>query len=400
MRDSLKSMRLVITSHVVHYGNRGALFAYGPYAREIDLWADLFKEVVIASPYIESEPPGDCLAFSRPNISISPQRMAGGETLRAKLWLALSMPVMIVGLARALWRADAIHVRCPGNLGLLGCCLAPLLSRRLVAKYAAQWNPAVNEPWSARFQKFVLRSRWWRGPVTVYGEWPGQPRHVVPFFTSLLSGEHLQRARQASLRPRNGRPLRILYTGRLSTSKNVDSVIHSVAEAKSKGCELALTIVGTGPERPHLESLVRESGLSGLVDFTGGITFASVIDRLEQADVLVLTSETEGWPKSIAEGMAFGLVCIGANRGFVPEMLAEGRGLVVEPGNRQALSALLVDIAQHPETYGEMRTKAAAWAQRFSLEGLREAIHQLLVKHWAIDLPSAPSEVPCSSRQT
>jgi hypothetical protein len=43
--------------------------------------------------------------------------------------------------------ADAIHVRCPGNLGVL---LAPLFTRRLVAKYAGQWNGHHGERFALR----------------------------------------------------------------------------------------------------------------------------------------------------------------------------------------------------------------------------------------------------------
>src|SRR5205807_1598271 len=91
----LGEMRLVVVSHVVHYRFEGRLFAYGPYAREILLWAELFGEIAIASPCREERPPADCLAFDTDNISIMPQKEAGGETLRAKLALLLALPAMI-----------------------------------------------------------------------------------------------------------------------------------------------------------------------------------------------------------------------------------------------------------------------------------------------------------------
>src|SRR6185437_11672977 len=114
-------------------------------------------------------PPGDCLAFERENISIDPQIEAGGNGFSDKLALAASVPAMVFGLARAMRQAGAIHVRCPGNLGLIGALLAPIFSRRLIAKYAAQWRGGDGIPLSAKFQRAILRSRWWRGPVTVYG---------------------------------------------------------------------------------------------------------------------------------------------------------------------------------------------------------------------------------------
>jgi glycosyltransferase involved in cell wall biosynthesis len=374
-------MRLLITSHVIHYNHQGRLYAYGPYAREIDQWADLFSDVQIASPCRRQTPPGDCLPFERRNITILPQKEAGGETLWAKLGLIASIPSMMISLARAMRRADAIHVRCPGNLGLIGAILAPLFSRRVIAKYAAQWNGGAGEPFSARLQRAILRSSWWKGPVTVYGNWPGSPRHVIPFFTSLLTADQIDRARQSAARDRRGPGLRLLYTGRLSKAKNVDVLLRAAARVRAAGHDVTATIIGTGPERESLGALASSLGIADRVEFTGGIAFEQVIDHLAAADVLVLASETEGWPKSIAEGMAFGLACIGSNVGFVPQML-EGRGFAVAPRDEDALTAALLKIAESPDRLAGMRQSAAVWAQRYSLEGLRDALRDLMTEWW------------------
>lgn len=374
-------MKLLITSHVIHYQHAGRLYAYGPYAREIDQWADLFAEIEIASPCRFQAPPGDCLAFQRGNIRILPQKEAGGETFAAKLGLILSIPAMAVGLTRAMRRADAIHVRCPGNLGLIGVIMAPLFSRRLIAKYAAQWNGGDGEPFSARLQRAILRSRWWRGPVTVYGAWPNSPRHVIPFFTSLLTAEQLGRARASALRERRGPGLRLLYTGRLSKAKNVDVLLRAASRVRAAGHDVSVAVVGEGPERGALQQLAAAQGIAQHVEFTGGLPFEAVIRHLEQADVLVLASETEGWPKSIAEGMAFGLACIGSNIGFVPQML-QGRGFTVAPRDEDALTAALLEIANSPDRLAPMRQAAASWAQRYSLEGLRDALRDLMDEWW------------------
>jgi glycosyltransferase involved in cell wall biosynthesis len=290
---------------------------------------------------------------------------------------------MAWGLARAMRSADAIHVRCPGNLGLIGAILAPLFSRRIIAKYAAQWNGGDGEPLSARLQRAILRSNWWKGPVTVYGAWPGSPRHVIPFFTSLLTAEQIERARESAARARRGPELRALYTGRLSKAKNVDVLLRAVARARAAGHSVSTVIVGEGPERGSLESLAGELGIAASTTFTGGLPFEQVIDHLAAADVLALVSETEGWPKSIAEGMAFGLACIGSNIGFVPQML-EGRGIAVTPRDEDALTAALLRVAESPDRLGPMRQEAAEWAQRYSLEGLRDALLKLMREWWRL----------------
>ena len=376
-------MRLLIVSAAIHYEFDGRLCGYGPYAREIDIWADLFDEVVITAPCRKQEPPGDYTAFTRTNISILPQKEVGGNSIRAKLRLLASTPELVCGLGWEMRRADAIHVRCPGNLGLLGAILAPLFTRYLVAKYAGQWN-CQTEVWTVRLQQSILRSRWWRGPVTVYGVWPNQPAHVVPFFTSVLSEKQLERARLAAQNRTPRSPLQVIYVGRLSRSKNVDVLLAALARLKEEGVHFACRIVGEGPERRNLEALSEGLHLSDRVEFTGGVAFENVLEFLERADILVLASETEGWPKAIVEGMVFGLICIGSDRGIVPKMLGDGRGFVAPPGDVDALFQILRKIAGAPEQYNEMRLRARAWARQYSLDSLRSALRDLLVEHWEV----------------
>jgi glycosyltransferase involved in cell wall biosynthesis len=381
--DSVK--KLLIISSAIHYRHDGRLFSYTPYAREIDLWADLFPELIIAAPCRETAPPPDCSPFSRSNISICPQKETGGDSFGAKLKQMISLPALISGLCGAMLRADAIHVRCPGNLGLLGAVFAPVFSRRLVAKYAGQWTGYPGEPLTWRWQRALLRSRWWRGPVTVYGDWPNQPPHVIPFFTSMLDETQAERARMAAARRKiDGKTLRVLFVGRLSAAKNVNAILDAVALLRTRGVRVECDIVGEGPERARLERQVEELGISDRVNFAGGVDFNQVLDFYERADALTLVSETEGWPKAIAEAMAFGLVCIGSDRGLIPKMLSDGRGILVPPGDAKALASALRDIVENPSQYAEMSRRASEWGAQYSLEGLGRAIGKLLAERWRI----------------
>jgi glycosyltransferase involved in cell wall biosynthesis len=111
-----------------------------------------------------------------------------------------------------------------------------------------------------------------------------------------------------------------------------------------------------------------------------------VLDQYERADVIVLASQTEGWPKALAEGMTFGLVCIGSNRGLIPHMLEDGRGITVPPGDAKSLADALQRVIDAPDNFQLMRERAAGWAQAYSLEGLRHAVRALLMAHWKVAL--------------
>jgi len=386
--------KLLVVSHVRHYRQGATLFAYAPYAREIDIWADLFPQLLIAAPLLEMAPPEDCIPFTRQNIHILPQQITGGDTLPAKARQILTLPWLIWDLSWAMRQTNAVHVRCPGNLGLLGILLAPFFTRYMIAKYAGSWKGYPRESLSYRLQRALLKSAWWRGPVTVYGRWPNQPRNVVSFFTSVMTGEQIARARSAASRKKFGNPLRILYVGRLSREKNVDKLLEAVAKLKALSVSLDCTVIGVGPMRSTLEALVAEQDITDRVRFAGGVDFGQVLDFYEQADIVVLASETEGWPKAVTEAMAFGLVCIGSDQGWMRDILGDGRGIVVPAGDVQALAKTLQQIAQTPESYKEMSERASAWAQNFSLEGMQEALRNLLETRWQISIE--PSYQPAT----
>ena len=388
--------RLLVVSHVLHYRHGGKLYAYGPYAREIDVWADLFPELVIAAPCRNDPPPGDWVAFTRPNILIAPQREAGGDNWQAKVKQVLMLPRLVGDLRRTMRAADAIHVRCPGNLGVLGVLLAPLFSRRLVAKYAGQWNGYPGERFALRLQRSVLRSRWWHGPVTVYGVWPNEPKHVIPFFTSMMTDEMVRRAATVAKRKAMGRPLRVLFSGRLAREKRVAALLEAAKILVERGVALEVALVGGGAEEAALRKQTEDLGLQNLVKFVGSVSFETSLEWYEWAHCLVLPSaNSEGWPKAIAEGMCYGLVCMGVEHGQVPRML-EGRGIVLKSGTPREIADALQRVAERPQEFEEMRGKASLWARQYSLDGLREALRDLLNRHWGVSLPSPKT---CRSQQ-
>jgi glycosyltransferase involved in cell wall biosynthesis len=383
--------KLLVVSHVIHYEYEGKLHAYGPYSREIDIWADLFSEVVIASPCRHTKPPGDCLPFDRPNISITPQIEAGGDHWFAKLKQILLLPIIFWRLSLAMWKADAIHVRCPGNLGLFGCILAPLFSRYRIAKFAGQWNGYRRETKTVRLQRMLLKSRWWGAPVTVYGYWPNQPSHIIPFFTSMMTTEQVRHAVLSAKNKILHQPLRILFSGRLVPEKRISTLIEALALAKQSGLDFEATIVGDGIERAALEEKVKLNELENDVRFIGALPFDESLRWNEWADCLVLPSQnSEGWPKVIAEAMCYGVVCIGVDHGQVGRML-EGRGFLLPHGDAQEIVDAILEISNDADAFSETSKKAGVWARQYSIDGLRSALAKLLEEKWkvSITIPNA-----------
>ncbi len=384
--SNVAPQRLLIVSHVIHYRHEGRLYAYGPYAREIDIWADLFPQVTIAAPCRDAAPPSVALAFTRSNISIRPQLETGGKTRAAKIKQVVLLPALVWNLSRAMRESDAVHVRFPASLGLLGVLLAPLFSKNRVAKYAGQWNGYEGERMVLRLQRKLLQSSWWNAPVTVYGKWENQPAHIIPFFTSMMTAEQVKRAATIAREKEITSPLRVLFSGRLETEKRVDALLKAIKIARDEGVALEVAIVGDGRERERLESLVNDLGIEREVKFVGAFPFDESLKWYEWAHCLVLPSvNSEGFPKVIAEAMCHGLICVAVEHGQVPTML-KGKGILIEDGSPEEIAAALQRIAKRPDEYKQVMQAASIWAQQFSLEGLRDALAQLLSEKWRTQL--------------
>lgn len=417
--------RLLVVSSVVHFRHAGQWWAYGPYARELDIWADLFPCVEIAAPCREAVPPPDYVPFSRGNIGLRPQPETGGDNWWDKVWQVVQLPRLVWSLSRAIFEADAVHVRCPSNLGLLGVVLAPLFKRLRVAKYAGQWGGSEPLRLVNRLQRALLRSHWWGSPVTVYGQWPGEPAHVHPFFTSMMTVEQVRQAAQIAkqrsdfcsrnrcesegdVRGTPNRdetagfartqesgtiiPLRVLYCGRLTRSKRIDELLGAVPLLTRRGISVRVAVLGDGPDRDRLAGIVADRELKDRVEFVGGLPFEEVMRWYAWAHCLVLPSTSEGWPKVLAEAMCHGVVCLAVGCGHVPRML-DGRGVVLEEGTAEEIAAALESVARRPESYFQAAAAAASWAQQFTLEGLRQALGDLLSREWAVSIGPQASPV-------
>lgn len=112
-----------------------------------------------------------------------------------------------------------------------------------------------------------------------------------------------------------------------------------------------VSIAGSGPLAPIVESLEeRNPGVS----YLGYVSEPDKQRLLEEGSIFVLPSHAEGLPIAILEAMAGGNAIISTTVGGIPEVIDESNGLLVEPGNEDALSAALRDLVTAPDVVDRM----------------------------------------------
>jgi len=110
-----------------------------------------------------------------------------------------------------------------------------------------------------------------------------------------------------------GEARRVVAIGRLSREKGMDVLLRAWKPLIEKGTDLKLILLGDGPEKSRLRSIAHSLSVSGSVEFLGNVE--SVSHYLEQADVFVLPSRTEGMSNALLEAMSYGVPCVATNVG-------------------------------------------------------------------------------------
>lgn len=108
-----------------------------------------------------------------------------------------------------------------------------------------------------------------------------------------------------------------------------------------------LILVGDGPERSKLEESARKSSLAGRIHFAG--TQTDLRPYYAAAWAICLSSIEESQPVALLEAMAARLPVLATRVGGVPEVVMDGEtGLLVPPGDPEALAAALARLASDP----------------------------------------------------
>lgn len=137
----------------------------------------------------------------------------------------------------------------------------------------------------------------------------------------------------------------LVAVGRLHAVKDHALLIHACARLRARGVDLECLIAGEGPERRRLEGLIRKFRLEPHVSLLGHVHGRQMDSLYQRADVVVLTSQSEGIPLVLMEAMARGKIVLAPAITGIPELvIPEKSGFLYEPSAIDDLVARLCSI--------------------------------------------------------
>jgi glycosyltransferase involved in cell wall biosynthesis len=171
--------------------------------------------------------------------------------------------------------------------------------------------------------------------------------------------------------PGNGRPLQIVYVGRIvQGQKRVMDFVPLVRSLKARGVRFHLNLVGDGSHRSQLSEAFASAGLSEFVHFWGWQSSNEVKKLLSQMDVFILVSEYEGLPVALLEGMAQGLAPVVSRiaSGNVEVINDAENGYLVPVGDIEGFAERLEHLANDLTQLRKIQRAAWLTSQQYTLE--------------------------------
>lgn len=209
-------------------------------------------------------------------------------------------------------------------------CVKGSRAKSALAAMEASFNRAHKS--NQRIDRVIAPSRFMRSKL-IEGGWP---EDKVVFLQNFADDAILDRAANAGADATDRENPYLLFFGRLSVEKGVDTLLRAFdATLPSLPQNMRLVVVGDGPDAADFKALASSLGCASRIEFAGYQTGGALQAYVERASLAIASSRwRENMPYSIVEALAAGTPVIGTNIGGIPELVDEGKtGFICEPGD-------------------------------------------------------------------
>jgi len=192
-----------------------------------------------------------------------------------------------------------------------------------------------------------------------------------------------------------GRPMRVLYAGRLSDlDKGVLLLPEIVRRVVDGGGEIELWLAGDGPDRDRVEEGFRSRGVEGRVRMLGAVPYAEVKELYYDVDAFLLPSRFEGCPNALMEAMAAGCACVAARvKDSISRIVEEeDSGLLFRVGDPAAAAAALLRLVREPGLAARLAEGGRRRiGQTFAVEQMAEKYESFFRRILALPVRATPA---------
>lgn len=370
-------MKFLVVTNAPTLRKNNRYVAYAPYVYEMNLWFSNVQEIQIVSPTTYNKPLLT-IPFEKNEVNVTSLPNFNIKGIKNKIQTLFKIPIILWRIYNAMRWADHIHLRCPGNIGLLGCLVQILFpGKPKTVKYAGNWDPNSKQPWSYKLQQKILSNTFLTKncKVLVYGKWENQTKNILPFFTASYHQTEIEKIPNKNLKE----TINLIFVGAFSKGKQPLKSVQVTEQLYKKGYNVKLNMYGNGTEFQSVKKYITENNLQEIVILHDNQPKEVVKKAFQKSHFLVFISKSEGWPKVVAEAMFWGCLPIATKVSCVPYMLNYGkRGSIVSDNETEITQTIIEKYIAKEDNYNKAITKAINWSQQFTLEKFDTEIKKLL----------------------
>jgi glycosyltransferase involved in cell wall biosynthesis len=327
--------KLVVISHTAHqYLPDGTLVGWGPTVAELNYLSQYWNEllhVACTEPYTNNP---SLQSYQNKNIRYAPIPSFGGTTWLQKLGVFYKAPQIIWQIVKTVKGATHVQIRVPMGIGIYILPLFFFFPRKFIlwVKYANNWGHVSNSI-GYRFQRWFLKKNFLNCKVTINGFWPNQPKHCISFENPCINQEQLETGK--NIKKAFDKKLRLVFAGRMEEAKGID-LLMVVLKVLPQDRFKEWIFIGEGPLKNALHNLCNEFAIPA--KFPGFLSQSEVHKYLETADILVLPSKSEGFPKIVAEAWNYKVIPVVSPVGSLPHYIENGNnGFIMKEVSSESL---------------------------------------------------------------
>jgi glycosyltransferase involved in cell wall biosynthesis len=173
----------------------------------------------------------------------------------------------------------------------------------------------------------------------------------------------------------------VTYIGRLSREKQPDHFLRLASKLKHRS-DLFFLLVGDGPLRDIVEAEIKQLGLQEHLRWYKMVSPEQIPEILAGTDLMVLTSEVEGFPMVVLEALAMGVPVISYDVGDVRSVVQSGvNGFIIPPQQHELLVQKVSEVLSDESMLEGLRKRARVVLieRGFTLERMIKQYQEVLV---------------------
>ena len=358
-------VKIAVISHTEHYyGINGEIVGWEPTVREINHFSEIFDRIYHVAPMYSDITHGATAPYRSDKIKYIPMRPSGGKGILKKLGIIINLPFNLIKIISTINKVDWIHFRAPTNLGLFILPLFTLYgNKKIWIKYAGNWKQE-NIPFSYSLQRWWLRKNFNRSIVTINGQWESQKPHLLSFPNPCIDDRELSIAADIASRKDFSDKLSLCFVGRVDNNKGIRNTIEAINNCGILKRIKEINIAG-GNEDGFTSLKLNTNNI--IINYLGWVNRVRLNTIYEKSHIIILPTQSEGFPKVIAEAAAYGCIPIITNIPPINQFIIhEKNGILLETPSTNNIQNCIQKIDKREYNLKNISLSAMKLASQFT----------------------------------